>query len=71
MTRAGRDWWGAGTGKSPLQSRQLGVVVEARLLLGLHLEDGVHEVLVEELGGVTTQRDHALQMEKSASKLWG
>lgn len=43
----------------------LGVVVELALLLGLHLHDGVHEVLVHDLGGVSTQCQHALHYSRT------
>ena len=37
-----------------------GIVVEVGLLLGLHLQNGVHVVLVRYLGGVASQSDHTL-----------
>ena len=35
------------------------IVVEVLLLLGLHLHDGVHEVLVRHYLSLPPQRDHA------------
>jgi len=52
------------------KQRALGVVVERGLLLGLHLQNAVHEVLVHHFGRVAPQRDHALR-RKPRQKLGG